>query len=245
MAVPAPANLNRIIILSLGATLESGQLAVDRSLVLQRIGHIVESSASQGRLLGLVLAGGRSRRMGEDKGGLRYHGDAQALVAWRLLNSVCGQAFVSVRAGQTAVEPYADLPCIVDVIAGRGPAVGLESAWRAHPDAAWLTLAVDMPRVTPALLESLVAQRNRQAIATALRHPDGTAEPMCAIWEPAARVHVYAELESGRGSLRQTLERDDVAFAAWGELHMLDSINTPSERAAWQSRAPGRRGSGS
>jgi molybdopterin-guanine dinucleotide biosynthesis protein A len=181
--------------------------------------------------------------MGKDKGGLDYHGDAQALVVWRLLNAVCGEAFVSIQAAQSVLEPYKGLPCIVDDVASGGPAVGLESAWRRFPDAAWLTLAVDMPRVNLALIESLVAQRDPSTIATALRHPDGAAEPMCAIWEAAARPHVQEELATGRGSLRRVLERGNCAFAAWGEPHMLQSINTPGERANWQGPAGTRRGS--
>lgn len=180
--------------------------------------------------------------MGEDKGSLHYHGDAQALVAWRLLNAACGSAFLSVQAEQTTLDPYRELPCIVDAVPSAGPAVGLESAWQRYPDAAWLALAVDMPRVNLALLESLVAQRDRTAIATAFRHPDGTAEPLCAIWEPAARPCVLAELRTGRGSLRHVLEHNEIALAAWGEPNMLQSINTPGERTAWQPSLPSRRG---
>jgi molybdopterin-guanine dinucleotide biosynthesis protein A len=99
-----------------------------------------------------------------------------------------------------------------------------------------------MPGVNLALIESLAAQRDPSAIATALRHPDGTAEPMCAIWEAAARSHVHEELTTGSGSLRRVLERGNCAFASWGEPHMLQSINTPGEHARWQGPGGPRRG---
>src|SRR5690606_8665625 len=95
------------------------------------------------KLFGLVLAGGASRRMGRDKGALIYHGEPQAVHAWRLLTEVCGTAYVSISAFQGAAAPYADLPLIPDALddcgdaspvrsaddAQQGPAAGLASAW--------------------------------------------------------------------------------------------------------------------
>src|SRR5690606_14996663 len=181
---------------------------------------------------GLVLAGGASRRMTRDKGTLRYHRDPQAVHAWRLLNDLCGRAYVSANAYQAAAEPYTDLPLIIDEGHYRGPAAGLEAAWTHHPEAAWLTLAVDMPLVDRALLEELIAARDDNAPATAFRHEDGTVEPLCTIWEPAARAPLLEQISSGDSSLRRFLETHGAACLVPSAPAKLRSINDAAEHAS-------------
>ena len=183
-------------------------------------------------LLGLVLAGGASRRMRRDKGTLRYHGEPQAVHAWRLLTDVCGRAYVSTNARRAGAAPYSELPLIVDAGDYRGPASGLEAAWSRHPDAAWLTLAVDMPLVDRALLEELIAARDPSAHATAFRHADGIIEPLCTIWEPAARAPLLARLAAGDASLRRFLESHAAALVAPSTPEKLRSADDPHEQAA-------------
>ena len=120
-------------------------------------------------LWGLVLAGGGSRRMGEDKGRLEFHGLPQAVWIERLISEVCEQTYVSVSAAQHDSEPYAGLATITDQDPDGGPAVGLLSAWRRFPDVAWLAVAVDMPFLDPATLRTLLDGRQAEVLATAFR----------------------------------------------------------------------------
>lgn len=187
------------------------------------------------KLTGLVLAGGRSVRMGEDKGSIDYgSGRPQVSTALEHLVSVCGTAWVSINRQQASQAPYASLPTIVDTGADQGPAGGLASALELDPNTAWLVLAVDMPRVTRSLLNNLVAQRDPQRIATVHCHADGVIEPLCAIWEAHARDRVLQELASGRGSLRALAQECAAAIARLPEPEQIRSANTPAERMAMQ-----------
>ena len=78
------------------------------------------------------------------------------------------------------------------------------------PDAAWLLVAVDLPLLDRATLGVLTEGRSRQHLATAFRHPDGPLEPLCTIWEPAARPVLERRLERGDASLRRLLEAGPV-----------------------------------
>ena len=189
-------------------------------------------------LFGLVLAGGRSARMGADKGGLIWTaaGVPQVRVAAALLEQVCERAFVSINADQRNDAAYAGLATIVDTEPDRGPAGGLSSAFAFEPRAAWLVLAVDMPRVSAAVLRNLVAQRDRARIATVHRHADGTIEPLCAIWEAHARDAVSHELVHGRGSLRAVADACDAAVAQLPEPERLKNANTPAQRRSLRAR---------
>ncbi|NNE77041.1 MAG: NTP transferase domain-containing protein, partial [Pricia sp.] len=49
------------------------------------------------KIYGLVLAGGKSSRMGKDKGLIPYHGMPQREYLYHLLGRVCDKTFLSIR----------------------------------------------------------------------------------------------------------------------------------------------------
>ena len=181
---------------------------------------------------GLVLAGGRSARMRRDKGLLTYHGMPQVLWVRGLLSGFCEDVYVSINPEQCAIQPYDDLPTLVDQEADGGPAAGLLSAWEALPESAWLVVAVDLPLVDTETLAALVAGRAEDVLATAFRHPDGVLEPVCTLWEPAARPALFDCVASGDSSLRRVLEAGPTKELAPPPPGVLTSVNTPGEYRA-------------
>jgi len=191
-----------------------------------------ETEKSSPQLWGLVLAGGDSHRMGRDKGLLDYAGDAAARRAWRLLDSLCTGAFVSVRDRQTSLADYSGLPLIVDQGATRGPVAGLLAAWALNKDVAQLVLAADMPFVDEGLLQALIQSRSTDQLATAFKHPDGTAEPLCTIWEPRARALLLDRVRDGDVSLRRLMEVSPVKLLEPPEPAQIINVNTPEDYEA-------------
>lgn len=188
-------------------------------------------------LHGLVLAGGASRRMNRDKAALVYpgacHGKPQLLRAFELLQGLCEQTFISVRAGQTDEPLRAGLPQIVDRLDNKGPIAGIHAAQTLHPQAAWLVLACDLPFLDRATLEHLLAGRGQQRIATAYRSSqDGLPEPLCAIYEPHSREAMAAYIDSGGVCPRKFLAAADVCLLDQPDPHALDNINTADEYRA-------------
>jgi molybdopterin-guanine dinucleotide biosynthesis protein A len=153
-------------------------------------GRIVEHARSllaAAPLYGLVLGGGRSARMRADKAVLAYHGRPQTRHCLDLLAAHCPQAFVSCRADQAEAEGFAGLPQIHDSFLEMGPLGGILSALRAHPRAAFLVIACDLPFLDAGTLAGLAAARDPFKVATAFAGPrDGWVEPLCAIYEPRA-----------------------------------------------------------
>ena len=193
----------------------------------QQIAHDHEESPAPA--WGLVLAGGASRRMGEDKGSLDFHGVPQAVWTRQQLDEFCERTFVSVNAGQETREPYADLPTIAVETSPIGPASGLISAWTTFPQAAWLVVAVDMPFLNRGTLTALIEGRDRAAMATVFEHPDGTLEPLCAIWEAAARPVLLERVQAGHTSLRRCLEAGQTQILVPPMSQALISVNSPAE----------------
>jgi molybdopterin-guanine dinucleotide biosynthesis protein A len=202
------------------------------------------TSAPPAELIGVVLAGGSSLRMGEDKGGLRLDGVVLANRCATLLAPLCAAVCYSVRESQADLPQYRGQPHVIDDERIRGPAAGLLAAWRQYPQSALLALAVDLARVDAPMLSRLVDHRNAARIATAFRHADGIVEPLCTIWEPAAADIVSqaadrATVRARSPSLRRVLEQSAVAVVDCPDPGRLKSCNTPeafaAAAAAWSS----------
>lgn len=189
-------------------------------------------------LLGLVLAGGRSSRMGSDKAAIRYGKQTQLQLAVELVRQFAQETFVSVRPDQVSDPLRQGFAQIVDSGDVEGPAAGIRAAQLARPDAAWLVVACDLPRLTTATVGHLIAHRDPSRVATAFRSShDGLPEPLCAIYEPAAGAALQAFLATGRNCPRKFLINSDTLLLTQPDPEALDNVNTPDELAAARARA--------
>lgn len=185
-------------------------------------------------LFGLVLAGGRSTRMGRDKAALPYGDQTPQLErAVALLGKHVQRVFVSVRADQADDPLRARFAQIKDRHENIGPIAGLLAAQAQHPQAAWLVLACDLPLLDDASLTHLVGARAVARAATAYRSShDGLPEPLCAIYEPRSREAVCAWVAAGEQCPRKFLNSTDTALLDEPNPCALDNINTPREYGA-------------
>jgi molybdenum cofactor guanylyltransferase len=176
---------------------------------------------------GLVLAGGRSVRMGTDKGLLDYKGKPQREHAFDLLSSICEQVFTSCRTEQN-VPGF--LHPIADSFDYSGPINGILSGMQTHPDKAWLILAVDMPFVDLAALEFLLNKRDKSKFATCFLHEaENFPEPLLTLWEPSAYPQLLAYAAAGNISPRIFLESNPVKIVKPADKKVLLNINYPKD----------------
>ena len=182
-------------------------------------------------IYGLVLAGGRSRRMGRDKALLPYgDGTPQLERAMALLAPHVVRAYVSVRADQGAEPLRARFPQITDTQENLGPIAGILAAQARHPQAAWLVLACDLPLLDEATLTHLLGARAPARAATAYRSShDGLPEPLCAIYEPRCRELLAAYVAAGKQCPRNFLQSADTEIIDEPDPRALDNVNTPQE----------------
>ena len=183
-------------------------------------------------LYGLLLAGGSSTRMQRDKAALEFHGRPQLDWAYELLGRHCERVFVSVRADQRVDAVRRGYPQIVDAHAGRGPIAGIAAAQAAHPQAAWLVLACDLPFVDDEVLARLVGAREAKQAITAYRSThDGLPEPLCAVFEPESAAAVREAIAAGRNCPRKLVITSGVPLLEQA-IAALGNVNTPEEFAA-------------
>jgi len=193
---------------------------------------VLAERAAQVPLLGLVLAGGRSERMGRPKWAIEYHGAAQVRVLHELLSRYTDEAYVSIREDQLAEPVLAGLPHVVDAFRGFGPLGGILTAMNGRRDAAWLVLACDLPGVTDETVERLLAARAPLKFATAYRSPsDGLPEPLIAVYEPKARLRLFQTAGMGYDCPRKMLINSRCELVEGAGAVELANVNSPDDYA--------------
>ncbi len=182
-------------------------------------------------VFGLVLVGGKSKRMGKDKALLAYHKQVQAVHTAKMLLKQCTQVYLSCRAEQQKAYGTFGFPLVVDSYPNIGPLGGLLSAQRLFPEASWLVAACDLPFMDQPLLHELSLKRNPFSFATAYRHSTGEKpEPLCAIYEPKSRLPLLMRHAAGNNSLRSFLEDFPIHYLSVKDPDRLQNINTPDEQ---------------
>ena len=119
---------------------------------------------------GLILAGGKSQRMGKDKALINYHGQAQQYYLYSLLQPYCQQVFISCRKEQIPKyksEINQNYAFIADKYNNIGPLGGLLSAFNFDSRVGWLVIACDMPYINDLAIDYLIKNRNKEMMATA------------------------------------------------------------------------------
>lgn len=188
-------------------------------------------------LNGLILTGGRSIRMGQDKSLLTYHDKPQREHLTELLRPFCDTVFWSVNAEQAAALERTDQSVILDTFDIVGPLNGILSAFQHDPNVAWLVVACDMPLLTNQSLDVLVKGRNPEKPATAFYDSDGRfPEPLLSIWEPAIEPILQNALVSGNQSPRRILMLADCALLTAPNVQELLNINDPAGQSALKHR---------
>nr|WP_255710099.1 NTP transferase domain-containing protein [Pontibacter harenae] len=180
-------------------------------------------------LNGLVLAGGKSLRMGQDKGAMNWHGKEQRYFAADLLQKFCTDVFISCRAEQQE-NIDSNYKTLTDTFTGLGPYGAILSAFREQPEAAWLVVACDLPLLDQPTLQFLTEKRNSSAIATTFKSPhDGFPEPLITIWEPKSYPALLLFLAQGYTCPRKVLINSEINLLQPLNPDALQNVNTPEE----------------
>jgi molybdopterin-guanine dinucleotide biosynthesis protein A len=183
-------------------------------------------------IYGLVLAGGKSRRMGRDKALLERDGQSQLAYIAGLLEDKVERVFVSTRAEQQDDSERSRYPRIVDRYEEMGPLAGILSAMEEHPDVHWLVVACDLPNISDETITHLVKNCSADHPFTAyVSSHDGLPEPLCAIYRAGSTGIIRRFAEEGIHCPRKILIRSDTYLLEQADPRSLDNINTPDDLA--------------
>ena len=174
---------------------------------------------------GLVLAGGKSSRMGKDKTKLVYHGKTQCDFTVEMLQNNLLSTYVSVAHNQE----LSSHEIIQDKFIGLGVFGAICSAFQHDPNKAWLVLATDLPFVNDEIVQLLLRNRNPKKMATAIKGKSKEfVEPLITIYEPKAYPILLSYLAQGYSCPRKVLINSDVEIIEVNDA-IIRNINTPAE----------------
>lgn len=175
---------------------------------------------------GLILAGGQSRRFGEDKACYVVGGRPMARRVYDALAPLVGEVFVSVRA--PGANPGLPAEEVVDRYSDGGPLAGLH-AGLVRSRTPWLfVVACDLPFVTTETLAAVLTAPRESSWPVVPRTPDGQLQPLCALYPAALLPLVEEHIREGRYAVHGLL-----TAVGWGEMALpqapLRNVNTRAD----------------
>ncbi|MET2986584.1 NTP transferase domain-containing protein [Aureibaculum conchae] len=194
----------------------------DEDAISRHLNNLIQEKIAP--VQGLVLAGGKSTRMGKDKTELEYHGKPQRDYAIQLLEKNLLNTYVSVAESQED-----DFKTISDKFVNLGAFGAICSAFQHNPNKAWLVLATDLPFVNDDIIQLLLKNRNPKKIATAIKGKGKAfVEPLITIYEPKAYPILLSYLAQGYSCPRKVLINSEVEIVEVND-DLIRNINTPEE----------------
>jgi molybdenum cofactor guanylyltransferase len=184
---------------------------------------------------GIVLAGGRSTRMGTSKALLPFGAETMLQRIVRLLGGVV-QPIVVVAAPNQELPPLpAEVIVTFDEREGRGPLEGLRAGLKALPpevDAAYVT-SCDVPLLETGFVRQMIELARDYDVA--VMEIDGFTHPLSAVYRPSVLPHIEQLLADDR--LRpvflfeavNTRRVSPAEMTSDPELRTLRNLNTPDD----------------
>ena len=178
------------------------------------------------RVSAILLAGGKSSRMGQDKAMLSFQG--MTLLEWqvkKLQNLGIEDIMLSGSRQETA-----GIRAVPDEFPGRGPLSGLHACMKAAARPDCLVLSVDVPLAPPPALAELVrVHRAAGEKVTLLRHGDKW-EPLLGVYQSGLFRQAERILRGEHTAVRRLLDETGFQLVDWPhDEGLFLNCNTPED----------------
>jgi len=196
-------------------------------------------------VVGAVLAGGESRRLGRDKALLPWLGKALLLHPFEVLQEVMSEVVVVTVGGRSYGE--LGVPVIHDRFEGLGPLAGIHAALEWADSRPVFVVACDLPFVSVELVNHVADWSTGQKVLAsagdeAWAHPrarvavwHGRQQPLCGLYSASCREPLETRLRDGRLEAWRFLGEIDTATVpitsdlAFYRPDLLVNINSPGD----------------
>lgn len=180
-------------------------------------------------LLGLVVVGGRSARMGTDKSLLNYHGQPQRNYLYRLLEPCCEKTFIACNREQVS-DIEKEFSFITDNYEQIGPMAALLSAFDAYPGYSFMMVGCDYPFFNTEDIVRLLSSRKEAQTAIAYYNVAvDVYEPLLCIYEAAFAAITREQYDQQQYSLQKVLQQARAGKLYPNEIQSIRSIDTVND----------------
>ena len=171
-------------------------------------------------MLGVILCGGQSTRMGTDKGLLKLQANSWAKTAADKLETLGLAVVLSVNEKQfveyASIFPASSLVKDNDSLQLKGPLCGVLSVSLQYPSEDLVVLACDMPLLDPSLFTALLNKYSQTETADAFVYSNNNEpEPLCGIYKARGLAHIIQLYRTGqlpKHSMKYMLEHINTTF---------------------------------
>ena len=194
-------------------------------------------SVPKSEICAIILAGGNSRRMGQNKALINIGGRPLVEIMAERASPPADKVFISAN----SPELFSSLPYTVvpDLCPDQGPLSGLHAVMRGHIYTLYITLACDLPGL-PASLISHMLDISEGFDAVIPRTTDGIAHPLAAVYRRTCLAVVEDALRKKMNKFIDAFPGDNlrVRWVEPGEGRFADgdllNINTPEDLRRFQ-----------
>ncbi|MFD2565690.1 molybdenum cofactor guanylyltransferase [Aquimarina rubra] len=148
-------------------------------------------------ITGIILAGGKSSRMGQDKGLKLHNGKPFITHIIRAIEAVTNKIMIITASADYEVFGY---PCIPDIIPDQGPVGGIYTGLNHTETTQNLILSCDVPFVTAMVLNNLITEY--ESDYDVITYKD---IPLITLYNKSVMSTFFESIEKKRLSLRKTL----------------------------------------
>lgn len=181
------------------------------------------------KVTGIILAGGKSSRMGTDKALLQINGHSFLHHCYNLLNEVCDEIIIS---SSNEAHELENTKRVTDIYPEKGPLGGLHATLSASKNDVNLCLSVDTPFVPVTFLKWMLSQQKDDK--SFFIKEGGRFHPLIGIYQKSAAESIEIALKNNTlrtTELVQNLPHDWQHAEVYGAYNfgMLANINTQEE----------------
>lgn len=181
----------------------------------------------------VILAGGKSSRMGTDKSMLSINGKTMLEHICEQLRGTFGQIFIS--AGDAEKYGFAGFEVIVDKMPGQGPLMGIASALEASANEINFVVACDIPYIEMGCVRKMLTEAKGADIVVPTTG-DKKYEPLFAIYRKSALDAIKRTLREGKRKISDCFNKCEVKYIDLLKADWLININTLAEYEEFQKR---------
>jgi molybdenum cofactor guanylyltransferase len=161
-----------------------------------------------GKYSGILLAGGKSSRMGEDKAFLRYQNRYLFEYSLSILRLFSKEILLS--SGNLRFKDL-EYPCIADEISNLGPLGGIYSCLKRIKNESAIVLPCDLPFITEKTVKYLIKNSDGFSITIALNH-ENRPEPLIGIYSSTLIPVIEEMIHSNKYKMQELFLRANTNF---------------------------------
>jgi molybdopterin-guanine dinucleotide biosynthesis protein A len=148
----------------------------------------------------IILAGGKSFRMKEDKGLVSFNG--KMLIKYVIDSAKRISTNIVIITSNTSYEQFG-YPCIKDELKERGPLGGILTGLINSATTKNLLLGCDMPFLSENIMSSLIQNIGEEDVL--LTEHQGKAEPLCSVYDKNCITHIRSQIEQNQLKITNAL----------------------------------------